>query len=49
MLKYITDIPVSATFPAHLVLKISTQLLTLESHLQAINIAIQSWTEIQYL
>jgi hypothetical protein len=48
MLKYFTDIPVSATFPAHLVLKLSTQLFT-QSHLQAIIIAIQSWTEIPYL
>jgi hypothetical protein len=49
MLKYITDIPVRATFPAHLVLNISTQLFTLESHLHAIIIAIQSWTEMPYL
>jgi hypothetical protein len=48
MLKYITDIPVGATFLAHLV-KLSTQLFTLEFHLQAIIIAIQSWTEIPYL
>jgi hypothetical protein len=42
MLKYINDITLRANFSAHLVLKMSTELFTLESHLQAINIAIQS-------